>query len=205
MSITIYSCTVPGIIETISTEESEAPIVSSQYCVVYKYENLYEKAIPRFGQNTPYALPGINKNMRIYNGIDREPWVHTPDDFDEYSEKDVVQFRDSLPQKDDLELLYIKMADCGDFVPENMSFLGYDAAYPFGRGSGDGFSAICDCMFLCRWHGCDKEGVEFSQEFERLNDNGLFDKKEDAIKYLYHYLNQGWADTGEYCIYEIYG
>lgn len=45
---------------------------------------------------------------------------------------------------------------------------------------------------------------DITEEFERLNENGLFDSKEYAVKYLYHYLSQDWAETGDFCILEIY-
>lgn len=82
-----------------------------------------------------------------------------------------------------------------------MCFLGYDVSYPL---DGNGFYAICDCMFLCRWHGCDESDTEFLSEFGKLNVNGLFNSKEEVTQYLQHYLSQERAETGEFCIVKIY-
>lgn len=45
---------------------------------------------------------------------------------------------------------------------------------------------------------------DITEDFERLDGNGLFDSKEYAVKYLYHYLTQDWAETGDFCVLEIY-
>ena len=170
MNCVIYSCENCGEIKKLSVNEYQDSFVSSQFCIVKKYETLYRDALPRFEKhgNTPYALPAKEKTMRIYKGIDR-------------------------------------VAGSDDKIPDGFTLLGYDAAWVFGHGICDGFSAICDCMFLCRWHGCDNEGTEFLSDFQELNYNGLFNSAEETDKYLIHYLSQDWAEQGEYCIYEIYG
>ena len=38
----------------------------------------------------------------------------------------------------------------------------------------------------------------------RLNENGLFDSKQEAEIDLRHYAIQDWAETGDFCILEIY-
>ncbi len=199
----IYQCYKTGEIKAIPADGNEWGYSLMQFCVVEKYDSLYEKELVRFGENTPYALPGKNKSIRVYKGIDREPWRFTPDDMDRYSEEDVLKYYRSL-NNEDTELLFYRMAGYDSEKPEGLSFLGYDAGYLFGEGNGDGFSVICDCMFLSRWHGCDYEGTEFIKEFQKLNKNGLFDSEKDTIDYLYHYLKQDWAETGDFCIFEIY-
>lgn len=206
MNCVIYSCENFGEIKKLSVNEYQYPFVSSQFCIVKKYETLYRDALPRFEKhgNTPYALPAKEKTMRIYKGIDREPLEYTPDDFHEYSPESALQFFGSI-SKQDAELLFIRVAGSEDKIPDGLTLLGYDAAWVFGHGICDGFSAICDCMFLCRWHGCDNEGTEFLSDFQEINYNGLFNSAEETDKYLIHYLSQDWAEQGEYCIYEIYG
>ncbi len=206
MNCIIYLCDNLGEIIKLSSNDYQWPFVTSQFCIVKKYDILYRNALPRFKEHekTPYALPARYKVMRIYKGIDREPLEYTPDNFHEYTQKSVIQYFDSI-DKTDAELLFIRAAGCNDKIPSGLISLGYDTTWVFGHGACDGFSAICDCMFLCRWHGCDNEGTEFISEFQKLNNNGLFNSADDAEKYLTHYLEQDWAEQGAYCIYEIYG
>lgn len=206
MNPIIYSCENFGEIIKLTTNEYQEPFVFSQFVIVKKYETLYKDELPRFEkhENTPYALPAKGKSIMVYKGLDREPLEYTPDDFHEYSPENAVQFFASCVDQD-AELLFVRVAGCEDKIPDGLTLLGYDAAWIFGYGICDGFSAICDCMFLCRWHGCDNEGTEFLSEFKKLNKNGLFDTAEETDEYLIHYLSQDWAEQGEYCIYEVYG
>lgn len=201
----IFSCEETGAISKTDYADYYGELMPSQFCVVYRYDILYKKELERLNkpQHSPYALPAENKPMRIYNGIDREPSKNTPENFNLYSERDARVYFENL-LKNECELIFIRLCDCECDVPKNMSFLGYDVAYVFDSKFGDGFSAICDCMFLARWHGCDESGKEFEREFNSLNRNGLFDRKEDAVNYLVHYLNQEWSERGDFCIYEIY-
>ncbi len=206
MNCIIFSCDNPGEVIKLSPDEYPWPYVLSQFCIVKKYDVLYREALPRFEKhrNTPYALLGKEKGMRIYKGIDREPLEYTPDDFHEYIQESAIRYSDAI-HKQDADLLFVRVVGCDAKIPDGFALLGYDTAWVFGHGACDGFSAICDCMFLCRWHGCDAEGTEFVSEFQKLNENGLFDCAEDAEAYLMHYLAQDWAELDEYCIYEIYG
>lgn len=199
MDCVIYSCEDSDGIKELSLDEYQWPFISSQFCIVKKYEYLYKEALPRFlkFEDTPYALPSKRKAMYVYKGIDREPLEYTPDDFHEYTEEKAVQYFASISRQD-AELLFIRAAGCDDDIPDGLTLFGYDAAWVFGHGVCDGFSAICDCMFLCRWHGCDDEGKEFLSDFRLLNHNGLFNTAEDACAYLKHYLNQDWTEEGEY-------
>lgn len=205
MSLTAYSCIIPGEIDIIVSDDYFADFSPMQFCIVKKYEKLYEKEYDRFKDSdyTPYALPGKSKNIRIYSGLDREPNEFTPDDIDEYSIKEVLNYYQSLDNQD-AELIFYRIDGYEKEVPKGLKFIGYDVGYLYGKGNNNGFSIICDCMFLCRWHGCDYEGVEFKKEFDMLNKYGLFDSNKDAISYLYHYLNQDFAEIGSFCIYEIY-
>lgn len=204
MSVILYRCEEPGTVEKIQGSECEDEFPFSKFCIVYKYDCLYNSEISRFnGADTPYALPGKNKKMKLYNGFDRKPLHFTPDDEENCSKsKEAMEaYFKTIGERSMLEMIFIRITGSDDTVPTGMEFLGFDVCY---TPDSDGFSAICDCMFLCRWHGCDQNGTEFTEEFERLNENGLFDSKEDAVKYLYHYLSQDWAETGDFCILEIY-
>lgn len=101
MNCVIYSCENFGEIKKLSVNEYQDPFVSSQFCIVKKYETLYRDALPRFEKhgNTPYALPAKEKTMRIYKGIDREPLEYTPDDFHEYSPESAFSFLVQFPSK----------------------------------------------------------------------------------------------------------
>ena len=202
MSNTVYKCDTPGSIVPVTLSSEEDGFTLSQYFIVEKYEHLYEENIKRFNSvDTPYALPGKGKKVKPYYGFDREPMRYTPDNAKQFSFADISAAFRSLSEKDICEIIYEKIADSDADKPEGMSFLGYDVCYPLDS---DGFSAICDCMFLCRWHGCDENGTEFLPEFESLNENGLFNSQEEAVCYLRHYLSQDWAETGEFCIVEIF-
>ena len=203
MEAKIYICETIGEIKEISPNDYDWDYSPAQFCIVEKYESLYEKALARFKNNSLYALPGKNKTIRLYNGIDREPLDYTPDDMDRYSKEEALQYYHGLDNRK-LDLIFYRMAGSCRELPDGLTFIGYDVGYLFGKGYGDGFSSICDCMFLCRWHGCDAEGTEFIKEFNQLNKNGLFDTEEQAVDYLYHYLNQDWAETGDFCVFEIY-
>ena len=57
-------------------------------------------------------------------------------------------------------------------APAGYSSCGFDITYaPDINGA---FSIINDCLFICRWHGCDKEGTAILAYFNALNPNGLF-------------------------------
>ena len=57
---------------------------------------------------------------------------------------------------------------------------------------------------ICRWHGCDEEGTLFLEDFNKLNENGLFDHWQDAYDYLVKYLSEDWTERGTFGIYEVY-
>lgn len=204
MATEIFRCEQAGRrVEVISPVDDWCDISFSQFCIVKRYELLYEEALPQFGEDTPYALPGKSKAPRVYNGIDREPDDFTLEDMDLYSTEEVLKYYREL-NNPEFELLFYKMSGYDCRIPEGLEFIGFDVGFTYGKGHGDGFSAICDCMYICRWHGCDEDGTEFTEEFRQLNENGLFDSKEQAVDYLYHYLSQSWAECGEFCVFEIY-
>ena len=214
MSVTLYRCefvnalTLTKDIARISIAKDDPDFLFSQSCIVYKYEYLYCKyedwyiqKHKRLDEHTPYALPGKNKSIKVYNGFDREPLIHTPVEAARCSYDDTLEIFQSLSNRNDLEVILVRVAGSDADIPNGLSFLGYDVCYPPGS---DGFSAICDCMFLCRWHGCDETGTEFADDFMRLNENGLFDSEQEAESYLCHYAIQDWSETGDFCILEIY-
>lgn len=209
MPVTLYRCdfTDPNSqtksLTRLSVPAEEAYFPLSKACIVYRYAYLYRRESGRFTayDTTPYALPGRNKQMRSYDGFDRNPLDYTPDAEEPRTYDEIRALRQSLPNSGNLETIFVRVADSGESIPQGLDFLGYDACY---TPDSDGFSAICDCMFLCRWHGCDETGTAFADDFGRLNTHGLFRSKRETEDYLCRYLMQEWAETGDFCVLEVY-
>lgn len=199
----------------------------SRFSTVKKYDVLYAEELPRF-QKSPlniYGLPYYNKPQKIYNGTGRMGLELT----DKHKKKltndqkaivnkifDTFSFADELMQDEssalqyialfeearNFELIWSRNSGAKDEVPNGYEFIGYDVSYPSDYSGS--FSIICDCMFICRWHGCDEAGTLFKSDFDKLNANGLFDNWQDAYDYMVKYLNEEWTERGEYCILEVY-
>lgn len=198
-----------------------------QFCTVKKYNILYNEELPRFRKKplNIYALPFFDTPQKIYNGTGRMG-LDLPDrlkkkltkqekqivdsiikDFtyaDELmlSEDSAWQYINLFKDAEKYELIWIQNSKMEACIPQGYKFIGYDISYPCDYSGG--FSIICDCMFICRWHGCDEAGTLFLSDFNRLNDNGLFDKWQDAYNYMVKYLNEDWTERGEYCILKVY-
>ncbi len=197
------------------------------FVAVKKYDVLYSEELHRFKENplNYYALPYSDEPSKFYNGLGRGE-LHIDIKFKKKLTKDQKQlakkiFRDfdityklmktedsalqylSLFEKsDNFELIWVRNCKTKGEIPNGYKFIGYDIAYPcdcFGS-----FSIINDCMFICCWHGCDEEGTLFIPEFNKLNDDGLFNDWQSAYDYMVKYLNEDWTERGRYCIYEIY-
>ncbi len=63
MNYIIYSCENPGEVKKLSPDEYQGVFVSSQFCIVKKYERLYKEVLSQLEncENTPYALPAKKK------------------------------------------------------------------------------------------------------------------------------------------------
>lgn len=118
------------------------------------------------------------------------------------TESTALQFISLFEKSDDFELIWVQNSGTSCDIPDGYEFIGYDISYPCDYSGG--FSIICDCMFVCRWHGSDKEGTLFLPEFRKLNANGLFDDWQSAYDYMVKYLSEDWTERGEYCIFEIF-
>jgi hypothetical protein len=112
---------------------------------------------------------------------------------------DVLSVWTLLDRPQDFEVIWAKdhLSDCA--AAESSIRLGYEPTW----FTGDGFSALADCMFLPRWHGTDAEGIVFKGYFQRLNENGLFDSAHDALDFLDYYRSFDWTESGDYVIAEI--
>lgn len=225
MKKVLYSCYNTGEIKEDSYCYEEC-----QFSIVKKYRLLYEEALPRFVQNgnsNIYALPFESVPEKTYNGLDRISDYKINDKRNDlngeqkkilkrvsdicccfYEQEELLSQQEAeillscLDTENDYELIWTKINGSEHKAPEGFCFAGYDIAYPPDlRGA---FSMICDCMFICKWHGCDKEGTLFSEDFQKLNENGLFENPNDACSYMEKYLNQDWSERGEYGIYGIY-
>lgn len=216
-----YECNETGCI----TEKEIYEI--AQFVTVKKYDVLYAEELPRFRKQplNIYALPYDNQPSKIYNGtgrmgldlcdkqrngltnLQKQLAKKFLDDFnfaDELmqTESTALQFISLFEESDNFELIWVQNSGTNCDIPDGYEFIGYDISYPCDYcGS---FSIICDCMFVCRWHGCDKEGTLFLPEFCKLNANGLFDDWQSAYDYMVKYLSEDWTERGEYCIFEIF-
>lgn len=221
MSKILYECYETGVII-----EKEY-IYPAQFCTEKNYEILYREELPRFRKQPIhiYAVPFFEEPEKLYNGtgrmglmeLDKKKRFLTGEqkkllkrienmDWDAeelmLAEKSAIAYLSLFKDSEDYELIWTRISGSDEQIPEGYRFIGYDISYlPFCDGA---FSIICDCMFICRWHGCDEEGTLFLEDFQKLNENGLFGDWQSAYAYMVKYLNQDWTERGEYGIFEIY-
>ena len=220
MKIIRYLCDVPGHIVEAETG------FSSMFVTAMKYDVLYKKALPRF-VDAPrvYGLPYGEQPSRVYLGTDRDGLDLLDEMKTELSDEQIevglrfledctcgyelmdneetgLQFISLFEAEEDYELIWVRNYGSEDRIPMGYEFLGYDVSYcPDYSGS---FSMICDCLFICRYHGCDLEGNLFAEDFAKLNCNGLFDAWQDAYSYMVKYLAEAWTEHDEYFILEVW-
>jgi hypothetical protein len=156
-----------------------------------------------------YALPYDDVPVKKYLGIGNLPrqkdnapeWVYEMEGLVQ-SANEIIALREEVYTPENSDTVWVRIYGSSASVPDGYCFYGYDITFtPDLDGA---FSIINDCMFICEWHGCDKEGTEFLDYFNVLNENGLFDKTETALDYMRHYLKFDWSERGEFCISEIY-
>ena len=202
----LFSCNEINVIEEKAYDGIEAG-----FCIVEKYEYVYKKELPRFNKvpgTKPYGLPYEDIPKKKYLGIGNISYERIPQSFDFYidsclkAESEVIQIRKTLFSEKTCDIVWFRINGSNACIPDGYTACGYDVTYePDINGA---FSIINDCMFICKWHGCDEEGIAFLDFFLTLNQNGLFDKAETAIQYMKHYLSFEWAERGDYCICEIF-
>lgn len=205
-TMTLYTC-----YETNVITEDQYNRVESGFCIVEKYDYTYQKELPRFNKIAgvkPYGLPYGDKPVKRYLGIGNQSSTEPPGyswDIDAIlpnSEKEAVEIRDVFYSSAHCNVVWVRIQGSAATVPEGYQFYGCDVTYtPNIEGA---YSIINDCMFICKWHGCDEEGTEFLDYFGQLNENGLFDKADTALGYMKHYLSFDWSERGEYCICEVF-
>lgn len=227
---TLYVCEEIG---TITTAPHDCPAhfsTAMKYDVLYQKELPRFRKYP----SDFYAHPKGDTPSRIYRGLDRRglmentppkrslnslqlflykqyrkqiwhAWMqgfHAPASELLREERTARLFLNLLEGSEDYELIWARIYGAEDTVPDGYRSLGFDVTYmPYTCGL---FSMINDCMFIVRWHGCDEHGTLFLDDFAKLNENGLFDRPEDALAYMVKYLHEEWAENGEYGIFEIY-
>ena len=213
MNAICYECYETGKI----TEKETAS--AAQFSTVKKYDILYAEELPRF-QKEPvhiYGLPFGERPEKIYNGTGRMGLNYMNDyksgltgaekelaqrigDDDVFAnrmmrqEASALQYLRLFQDAEKFELIWVRSSGAQDGIPAGYTFIGYDISYPCAYDGS--FSIICDCMFICRWHGCDAEGTLFASDFRKLNRNGLFDAWQDAYDYMVKYLNESWTERG---------
>lgn len=199
----------------------------AQFVTVKKYDILYAEELPRFRKHplNIYALPFATKPSKIYRGTGRMGLClgHSHRKLLTGAQKELVKkFYDDCSIADELmqteataqrfislfkgsnkyELIWVRNSGTKREAPDGYDFSGYDISYPCDFSGS--FSIICDCMFICCWHGCDQEGTFFLPEFNKLNANGLFNDWQSAYDYMVKYLSEDWTERGEFCILEIF-
>ena len=117
------------------------------------------------------------------------------------TEADANRYLELQEHPEEYEIIHTRLAGMTGAFPKNCEFLGYDVSYPIDADGA--FSIICDCLFLPQWHGCDGDGTLFSEDYEKLNENGLFSNWDDAYRYLVKYRSEDWSEMGEFAIYEV--
>lgn len=117
------------------------------------------------------------------------------------TEADANRYLKLQEHPEEYEIIHTRLAGTTGALPDNYEFLGYDVSYTVDADGA--FSIICDCLFLPQWHGCDEQGTLFMEDYEKLNENGLFSNWDDAYAYLVKYRNEDWSEIGQFAIYEV--
>ena len=213
--------------ETGQIVEIELDYCLSRFITVKKYDVLYAEELPRFREHPAdiYGLPFADTPKKVYLGAGRlgmlvgrnklrenltEAEKALARKMDEdygceltfSEERSALEYMNLFQDADQYELIYFRNSGEQGNIPEGYQFSGYDICYPPEYDGG--FSILCDCMFICYWHGCDEEGTLFADDFAKLNDSGLFDTWQDAYNYMKKYLSKDWTERGVYCIVEVY-
>ena len=199
--------------DTNEITENQYCDVASGFCIVEKYEYAYQRELPRFQNIDPpvigfpfYGIPFEDIPRSLYLGIgnksvSEDNCYFCQEDFPE-TEEEANEIRRLFFESDRCDIVWFKICGSDSTVPSGYNFCGCDITYvPDLDGA---FSIINDCMFICKWHGCDENGTEFSSFFESLNEKGLFRDADTALAYMKHYLSFDWTERGEYCVCEIY-
>ena len=202
----LFSCYETNVIIEEPYKEIEAG-----FCIVEKYDYVYQKELPRFNEKIgikPYGLPYDDKPKKMYLGIGNLSYENATQTCRFYSESclksenEVIVIRDTLFSKEHCDVVWFKVYGSIANAPNGYESCGYDITFvPEINGA---YSIINDCMFICKWHGCDYEGTTFHDYFIALNNNGLFSDIEIAIRYMKYYLSFEWTERGEFCICEIF-
>ena len=206
MNIILFSCNETNVITEEPYEE-----ISAGFCIVEQYDYVYQKELPRFNKVPgikPYGLPYGDQPKKKYFGIGNLSFEKVAQNYNFYldsclkAENEVIEIRNTLFSEEHCDVVWFRVYGSDAVAPYGYKSCGYDVTYePDLNGA---FSIINDCMFICRWHGCDDEGTAFQPYFEALNDNGLFNDVETAISYMKYYLSFEWSERGEFCICEIF-
>ena len=217
-----YECLNTGKVTEISQEQEAV------FCTAMRYDLLYAMEYPRFSKNPIpiYGLPYHEKPEKSYFGFDRHGLCGFDEkktvlsdgqrklsefvkEQDENGDQlmhtlDHAEFFCSIfAHEEQYEILWCRPEGSDEPAPNGFFSMGLDVGYtPCCEG---GFSILCDTLFLCRWHGCDREGTLFRDDYERLNDYGLFSLVSDAKLFMEKYFAQPWTERGRVGIFEVFG
>lgn len=209
--------------------------VTSGFMIVRKPRALYEEfRIKLDHSQDTYGWPRKDRpwseGQTAYRGTDRDPLSGWKDAetlaeirFDELEKQGKAIEQLILTEVDvtsvlayiamdgthhDREVIWVREIGANDSPPRDYVLLGYEPTWFPGP-----FSALCDSMFLPRWHAADPEGVVLAEHYRRTNHNGLFSNESDARAFLGHYLSFDWAEqpmsdtpgeSGSYTVLEVY-
>lgn len=199
--------------------------IPSRFSVVKKYPQLYAAYREQKENIRPfYGHPYTEKIIKPYYGTDRSGGCLFRDELKKKTclrdrmlmlrlrrekncraglktEADANRYLELQEHPEEYEIIHTRLAGTTGFYPRNYAFLGFDVSY---MTDADGaFSIISDCLFLPQWHGCDEDGTLFSDDYAKLNENGLFLNWDDAYAYLVKYRNEDWSEMGWFGIYEV--
>ena len=185
--------------------------IDAGFCIVENYEHVYREELLRFNKVPgvkPYGIPYEDNVQKAYLGIGNFSNENSIQDLNFYSESclkpehEVIEIKERLFSKKYCDVVWFKVYGSDAIAPDEYETCGYDITFtPNINGA---FSIINDCMFICRWHGCDEEGTAFLDYFNMLNKNGLFDDINTALGYMKRYLSFDWSERGEYLICEVF-
>ena len=125
-NVTMYSCN-----ETSVILEEPYEGISAGFCIVGKYDYVYQKELPRFNAEPgakPYGLPHGNKPKKVYAGIGNQSYEKNPQKYDFYlesclkSESEVINLRDTLFSSEHCDVVWFRIYGADAEAPEGYKY-----------------------------------------------------------------------------------
>ncbi|MGD8888978.1 MAG: hypothetical protein PVF53_11220 [Desulfobacterales bacterium] len=144
-----------------------------------------------------FSKPMNNIRARnFYSKLEKkqEAFLH-----DIYRLNDAINLLDLLEEKERYEIIWVKINDSSIKTPRGFISMGFEPTWFPGQ-----FSALCDCMFIQKWHGTDPDGSLFLDYYKKLNEYGLFKNENECSDFTKYYESFEWTERGPYQITEIF-